>query len=240
MKPWQRILKILNQVDLVLEVVDARAPEKTHSERLEKIVNTKGKGWVVVINKIDLISEDKLHDLKKNFKGAMFLSAKKRRGIRFLKQIISQSSNKTKIKVAIVGYPNVGKSQLSNALKGRKVASVASTPGHTKGEQWIRVSEKILLFDTPGVIPKRHTDEELAVRGALNVDNTADPEKVAVRILGMISREDIEKKYGFYNEDAHELLRMIAQKSGKLLRGGEPDINNVSKKVIRDWYKRTE
>jgi ribosome biogenesis GTPase A len=92
-----------------------------------------------------------------------FVSCTKHRGIKNLRDKIKQMSKSVKknennkfdrIQVGIIGYPNTGKSSITNSLIGRMSASVGAEAGHTKGIQKLRMTKDILILDSPGVIPK--------------------------------------------------------------------------------------
>lgn len=236
------IRKIINRVDVVLEVLDIRDPHGTRSKEIEDYVRRKKKVLLLVLNKCDLVAKESAEKIKRDLSGiapAVFISATKKYGTKKLRGLVRRHVKKFPVKIAIVGYPNVGKSQLCNALKGKTSAPVAPVPGFTKGEQWIRISKDIMLFDTPGVIPRKESEKSLALKGALDADKVKDPEAGAIEILKYLLEEDEETLFDRYGMvgDPEEMLVAIARKRGKLKKGGEPDTVAAAKIVIREWYR---
>lgn len=234
-----RIRRIVESADLVIEVLDARDPFGTKNSELEKFVRRSGKRLLIVVNKADLAKNSDYTESSK----ACVISSKDRRSAAILKEFIKSNLPKTPARIAVVGYPNVGKSTIINLLKGRRSASVAPLPGHTKGVQWIRVDEDILLLDSPGIVPSYEKDEiSIALKGAIEADQIKNPEYVAHKILEIILSEaprSIEKFYDIKlnSKDPQKILGLIAIRRGRLLRGKEPDTLAAAKTIIRDRYK---
>ncbi|MBI4167553.1 MAG: 50S ribosome-binding GTPase [Candidatus Aenigmarchaeota archaeon] len=234
-----RIRRIIESADLVIEVLDARDPFGTKNTEVEKLVKMSRKRLLTVVNKVDLVKSVDYPESSKT----CIISSKNRRSAAILKDFIKANLPKTPARVAIVGYPNVGKSTIINLLKGRKSASVAPIPGHTKGVQWVRVDEDILLLDSPGIVPSYEKDViSIAIKGAIEADQIKNPERVAHSILEKILSENpgaLEKFYDIKlaSEDPQEILVTIAVRRGRLLKRSEPDTLSAAKTVIRDRYK---
>ncbi|MBI1971833.1 MAG: 50S ribosome-binding GTPase [Candidatus Aenigmarchaeota archaeon] len=234
-----RIRRIIESADLVVEILDARDAWGTRNSELEKLVKGRGKRLLTVVNKADLVKSVDYPESSK----ICVISSKNRGSAAILKEFIRSNLPKKPARVAIVGYPNVGKSTIINLLKGRRSASVAPIPGHTKGVQWVRIDEDILLLDSPGVVPSYERDEiSIALKGAIEADQIKNPEYVAHKILEKVMRENpaaIEKTYDIKlaSNDPQEVLSLIATRRGRLLKRNEPDTLNAAKTVIRDRYK---
>ncbi len=234
------VRKIVSKSDLVVEILDARDPFGTRNTELERLVSKYGKALAVVVNKADLVrNTDSI-----KIRGACILSSRNMGSAKILKKFLLEKLPRKPARVAIVGYPNVGKSTIINMLKGRRSASVAPIPGHTRGMQWIRIDEDMLLLDSPGIIPSYEKDETLlAEKGAIEADHLKDPEHAAQTIIGTMMRNDpyvLEKFYDIeisVSDSPQEVLERIAIRRGRLLKGSVPDILSVSKSVIRDRYK---
>ncbi|MFC1455143.1 GTPase, partial [Candidatus Undinarchaeota archaeon] len=233
---------LIRKADVIIEVIDARNPEGTRSKDIEKRIKNYGKRFVIAINKCDLISKEESERIKKKLARigpTVFTSATKKLGTSKLREAIRTTAPKLPAKVAMVGYPNVGKSQLSNALKGKSAARVSPVPGHTRSQQWISVSKNIRLYDTPGVIPRWESEESLVMKFAVDPDKMKFPEKAAADILKYLMRKDEEivfSRYGVVGSP-EEVLVEIAKRRGKLLKGGIPDTITAAKIVIREWNK---
>ncbi len=232
-----RIKRIIESADIVVEILDARDPIGTSNNELEMLTTRMDKKLLVVINKSDLA------DAGEMFPHACVISSKDRKSAGKLLDFTKSKLEKKPARVAIVGYPNVGKSTIINMLKGKRSASVAPIPGHTKGVQWVRVDEDILLLDSPGIVPSYEKDEiSIAMKGAIEADQIKNPEHVAYIILESIIKKNqstIKKFYDITSEskDPQEILISIAKRRGRLLKGREPDTLSAAKTVIRDRYK---
>jgi len=221
-KQWKEIFsKIINETDLIFEVLDARNPIGTRIYMLEDFVkkNTNKKLYLI-LNKIDLIPNNVLQQwiqyFKKNTKFDLFyVSASTNRGlIYFRKQLNRLFSKETN--AIIVGYPNTGKSSLISALtKGKKKVGISSTAGFTRGVIAYRITPKILLFDTPGVIPLSDDDEcELALKDAINPEKVKNKELVIYKIITLyVSPNKILEDFDINEEFIkNHLERGIAEK----------------------------
>ena len=239
-KPYRSIVRrVIGKVDIVLEVLDARFPAETRSEELEEYAKGMGKVVILVLNKCDMVPKVAVERVKKELAAhfpCVFVSSTKKLGTKKLRDLIRREAPHLPTKVGIIGYPNVGKSQLSNALKGKGSAAVAPVPGYTKGVQWLRVSKNILLYDTPGVIGRRETERELVLKGAIEADACKDQVGCAEAILRRAGRDAVEERYGV-SWAGGTLLEKIARRRGKLLKGGVADERAAAVIVIRDWYK---
>jgi ribosome biogenesis GTPase A len=241
---WKIVDDVIDQVDLVLEICDARLPDLTRNKRIEYLTKKKGKKLLIVFNKVDLVDEKSLNELrnvmKENF---VFVSCKKRFGFARLRKMINSFKGQRKeIRVGVVGYPNTGKSSIINALVGRRKALTSSIAGFTKGVQWITDHKGLLLYDTPGVIPIDEKDElRKAIISAVSPQNIKDVDMVAQKIIEMLlpKKDVIERLYGIrIGEDNPEMIiEMIGEKRNYFKKGGSVDINRTCVKIINDWQK---
>lgn len=155
---------------------------------------------------------------------------------------------KADIVIGVVGYPNVGKSSVINALCFRKKASVSSRAGTTHGVHWLSAAGKnsdIKLIDTPGVLPLKPVDEiNLGLIAAKNPEKLKEPELVAGKIIENFiaagKKEWLEK---FYNlkineknlENPYLILEQISLDKGHLRKGGLADEHRTAMIIIKDW-----
>ena len=236
--------KILQESDLILEVVDARIPFETRNRVVEELVKQKNKDIIIVLNKSDLVPEDFLRQVVEKMKDeypVVVFSAHRNRGINQLLELIKKLAKKKKIiKVGVLGYPNVGKSSLINALKKRKVATTSPKPGMTRGEQLIKLDKNIYLIDTPGIITLEYR-EELALKGAYIPDKLEFPVETALKLIEKIiknRKEAIKKTYRVEpSDDLLETLIRIGEKLNYRIKGGEVDLERTARKVLWDWIK---
>lgn len=273
---WNQIKQIVNESDIVLEVLDARAIEFSTNEQLEKIIAEAKRPRIYILNKADLISNKELEfvvnkfvsERKTDLDSVVYFSSKRRVCARnllvkirqifkkhgkrsgfFVSPILERPYREAKgdIIVGVVGYPNVGKSSVINALSFKRKAKVASKAGTTHGIHWINASDDIKLIDTPGVIPLAKQDEaKLGIIAAKNPEKMKDPEVVAGKIVEMFLREGKRNRFeDFYKFKIKEenldntalILEQLAIEKKHLKKGGLPDDTRTSVVVIKDWQE---
>ena len=159
--------------------------------------------------------------------------------IQLLKQFDILHKDKKNISVGFIGYPNVGKSSVINALKRKNVCKVAPIPGETKVWQYISMTKRIYLIDCPGIVyDAGETETDKVLKSVVRAERIPDPETYIDAILKKTEKKHIYDVYGVREwEDFEDFLKQVAERTGKLLKGGEPDINNVSKSIIMDWQR---
>jgi nuclear GTP-binding protein len=149
-------------------------------------------------------------------------------------------SDRKQISVGFIGYPNTGKSSIINTLRKKKVCTVAPIPGETKIWQYITLMKRIYLIDCPGVVPPSNTDtpEDILLRGVVRVENVENPEQYIPAVLRKTKPQHIERTYQIKGYKDHiEFLELLARKGGRLLHGGEPDVDGVAKMVLNDFLR---
>ncbi len=226
----RRVMRILSESDVVLEVLDARFPDLTRIRSIEDYVRKKGKGLVFVLNKVDLVPKEYAEDWKRILSKeapTVFVSAKNRWGTRILRRTIRSMTDKRPLYVGVVGYPNVGKSSIINVLVGRHAAGVSPRPGFTRGEQLVRLARGIYLIDTPGVVDTK--DETLLLLvGGLDPGKAKNPELAAhILLTNLHAMGEIEAGS----------LEDYAREKGFLLKGGEPDLRRAAVDVLRRFQR---
>lgn len=246
---WKIFDNVIRESDILLEIVDARMPELTRNKRAENEIQRKGKTFILVLNKSDLITEEMKNDFLKNsdLKKVVFVSCKKRADIKALKKMISNLSRKTryydKIRVGVIGYPNTGKSSIINALTGRSAAKTSHIAGLTKGIQWISGKDNLLFLDSPGVIPLDEKDEvEQAMMSVIDPIRLECPDLAAMKIIQLFlgnNKKSLEEFYGvkIETDDELDILLEIGRKRNFLCRGGEIDKVRTALTIIRDWQR---
>ena len=231
-KALDRVIRVINQSDVLIEILDARFPHK--SARLKKIIRRKGKEHFYILNKIDLIGTQAGANLARKL-DAMPFSAKLRYGKRKLIARLEALASGP-IKIGILGKPNVGKSSIINVLRGKKSAPTSSTPGYTKGEQWIKITPNILLVDSPGIITWHEEEDELILQDSLDIDKAEDPISTALKLFDRNPK--VLKKLGLTKE-GEDALNEFALKTGKLKKGGLPNTGEAAKMIVRKWQRGT-
>ena len=160
--------------------------------------------------------------------------------IQLLRQFSSLHSDRKQISVGFIGYPNTGKSSIINTLRKKKVCTVAPIPGETKIWQYITLMKRIYLIDCPGVVPPSSSDtpQDILLRGVVRVENVENPEQYIPAVLEKTKPKHIERTYALKGYTNHiEFLEILARKAGRLLHGGEPDVDGVAKMVLNDFLR---
>jgi ribosome biogenesis GTPase A len=275
---WTTIEQIVRESDIVLEILDARAVDLSRNEQLEKIIAKIGRPRIYVLNKCDLVNRkdlekamDKImHERDIPSEYVVFFSNRQKRTIRNLlakirqvfakhgkrpnydenRPIIEKPYREAKgdIVIGVVGYPNVGKSSVINAISFKHKAKVSSKAGTTHGVHWITANDEIKLIDSPGVIPLGTYVEEsrLGLIAAKNPEKLKDPEAVAVKIIELfVTQNKLDKIEKFYNFKISEevknennaclILEALAIAKNHLKKGGVPDDTRTSYNLIKDW-----
>jgi ribosome biogenesis GTPase A len=234
---WKHVKRVIDESDILIEVLDARFIQASRNIELEEKINRSKKQLLYVINKSDLVNPALLGDVKRSLKPAVFISSKDKLGTTILKKKILQISHGKEVTVGVVGYPNVGKSSLINALSGRGAARTSAKSGFTLGSQKIKVDNKIMILDTPGVFPYKEKEEfRLGKIGAIDADQLKDPESVALQLLEE-EKKSFQNHYQLTKNDPEEMLEEIAMKLGKLLKGGKPNLELASRALLKDWQR---
>jgi nuclear GTP-binding protein len=160
--------------------------------------------------------------------------------IDLLRQFSILHKDRKQISVGLIGYPNVGKSSIINALRGKAVTKVAPIPGETKVWQYVTLMKRIYLIDCPGIVPpnQHDTPQDLLLRGVVRVENVEHPEQYIPAVLKKVKTHHMERTYELSGWKDHiEFLELMARKAGRLLKGGEPDVDGVAKMVLNDFMR---
>lgn len=174
-KAKTEIKKELKQVDIIIELLDARAPISTKTSFANEILNNKK--YLLILNKSDL-SDEKQNEYYLNYyrdKGlrTILLQSNKndisniiRKNIEMLCQdIIDKQQGKGIkdyiLKALLIGYPNVGKSTFINSYKKQKTQETKNLPGVTKKNQWVKITDNIYLLDTPGITETKFNNDTI-------------------------------------------------------------------------------
>lgn len=240
---WPVVKKVVYESDIILLILDARMPELSRNKALERILEINNKEFIVVFNKIDLVSEEYLNKVRDENKQAFFVSGTNNIGISRLKTAIMILAKRKGIeypRIGVVGYPNVGKSAIINAIAKRARTKISKHAGTTKGIQWVKAGS-LYILDSPGVIPFEDRETLLGVIGAKDPEKIKNVYKVAVEIVRMLfnyNRKILEDEYKIeIGEDYWDVFEQIGKKRGFLLKGGVIDENRTSMQIVRDWQR---
>ena len=264
-KARREIKEHLKEVDIVIEIIDARCPLSSINFLNEEIKNKKR---LIVVNKVDLadkeelkkLSKNKIKEIIKDFDGEIiFLDSRNNninkdvdKKINILTRDIVERNKKrgivnTVLKAMVVGMPNVGKSTFINSYIKKKVNKVENTPGVTKKLQWAKISDKMLLLDTPGVTVKKFENNDvginLALVGSIN-DDIIEKQDLAYEFINktykkyynlIIKRYKLDKAN--YDSSALEIMDEIAEKNLAFKKGGGINYDKVANLIINDFRK---
>jgi len=247
---WGELYKVIDSSDVIIQVLDARDPMGTRCKQVETYLKKEKahKHLFFVLNKVDLvptwITQRWVKTLSAEYPTMAFRSSLthpfgKGSLINLLRQFGKLHSDKQQISVGFIGYPNVGKSSVINTLRSKKVCKVAPLAGETKVWQYITLMKRIFLIDCPGVVfPTGETDEEKVLKGVVQVEKLKTPEDFIPAVLERVKREYICRMYKLTSwTDPNDFIDQVSRRTGKLLKGGEPDTNAVSKMILNDWQR---
>jgi nuclear GTP-binding protein len=161
-------------------------------------------------------------------------------GVGDLINLLNRYAGGTSLVAGVIGPPNSGKSSLINSLSRRAAAGVAATPGFTRSMQEIEVTSRIRILDCPGVVPGAGSDitPSMVLRNAIKIELLEDPVTPVAFIVDRVPKEQLVGAYGIGSfADAEDFLAQLARRRGRLLKGGEPDVEGVARAVLSDWNR---
>ena len=268
-KTRKQITDDLKLVDVIIEILDARIPLSSQNPDIKQITQNKKK--VIVLNKCDLSDENENkkwmeYFIKQGYK-VVLVDSNTGKGINEvikqtqlimadeLKKFAEKGRIGKKIKVMIVGIPNVGKSSFINRITKKTSAEVGNKPGVTKQKQWIRINDDIELMDTPGVLWPKFQNEEVALNLAFTgtiKDDILEITEIAYSLTkfllknyknNLLQRYGLDEKIINYileqdqeeNQNIYEIMQLIGKRRGAIISGGNIDDEKTSKIILDDF-----
>lgn len=263
-KAMREIKGDLKLIDIVLIILDARAPYASLNKEVYELV--KDKTIIMVFNKADLANITALKNAEAKYKkeGCYVVSTNSitGEGINDLISLIKKLGEKIKYenktnkqykemkhvyRALVVGVPNVGKSSIINKMSGRKSAEVGNKPGITKKRQWLKVGDSIEIMDTPGLLSKSLKEEgageKLAILGNIK-EEILDVEILAHTLINILLSNDWYRAMFMdrYKLDSSidqmvefQILDEIGRKRGCLLKGDIVDSTKAAKILLEDY-----
>lgn len=249
-KARKEIRQIMPQMDLIIEVLDARIPFSSANPLVPALRGDKP--VIKVLNKRDLADPERTAEWQQwleQEKGTRALTLthnQRQEALSILDlagQITPEGIRDTRaLRIMILGIPNVGKSTLINTLAGRSAARTGNEPAVTRAQQTIKLPDNILLYDTPGFLWPRLSPEacgyRLAVTGAIRsaVLDFEDVALFAADFLLQAYPERVCERYriGQRPRDGLALMDAIAASRGFFARGGIPDLHKVSEVLLNE------
>lgn len=232
-RAMRKMAEYLKLVDLVIEVIDARAPRSDANPMLDALIGDRAR--LTILNRDDLAepatTKRWLEDFQARGREAIAAEGRQQQSVGKIRSVVSALAAKRKgmTRAIIVGLPNSGKSAIINGLLKRAAAKTEDRAGVTRQLQWFRLGPTIELMDTPGIlVPKIDTPEsqwKLAMIGAVPRERY-DPEEVAVNFHRFL---ELQSKGRTSVPD----LETFAKSGGFVRRGGEVDYHNAAQSYIR-------
>ncbi|MCI5677470.1 MAG: ribosome biogenesis GTPase YlqF [Candidatus Faecisoma sp.] len=252
-KTKRQLIEQNNLIDVYYEVIDARMPYSSKIKNVDDIIKNKPK--ILILTKYDLCDTKEtnkwINYYKQNGYNVIALNLESNNSLKplidltlkvaepIIKKREEKSMKMRKIRVAILGIPNVGKSTLINRLVGRKAVNVGNKPGVTKQLNWIRINEQLELLDTPGILwPKLEENTvalNLASLSAIKEDILPlyDVCNHIIDVLSKYYKEQLKERYNI-DEIDDDIYTLIGKKRGCLIKGGEIDYDKVVNVIMND------
>lgn len=246
----------LKLIDVVVELVDARAPISTRNPDFDKLFANKLR--VVLLNKSDLADKNATQQWINHFRDhgiyaeefVAINSGKRKAAAAMIERAAEEKVRKMRekgvmktVRAMIVGIPNVGKSTLINTLAGSQRAQVGDRPGVTKGKQWVKITPYLEVMDTPGMLWPKFEDQTVAKRiayiGSVR-DEILDQEEIAAELLTellAVVPEKVTERYKQVHSDdtAAAVLYNVCRSRGFVISGGEYDTERAAKVVLDEF-----
>ena len=245
-------------IDLIIELVDARAPLSSRNPDIDEL--GRGKARLILLNKADLASEEWNRIWADWFRKRGFyvvkLDSRSRTGMKEIQNVIKEACREKierdrkrgilnrPVRAMVAGIPNVGKSTFINSFAGKACTKTGNRPGVTKGAQWIRLNRQTELLDTPGILWPRFDDQEVGVRlamlGSVN-DEILNLQELAGRLGSFLTKyypSAMEERYKTTfpeGTDIHGILMKVAEARSCLQKGGEPDLSRAASFLLDDF-----
>ena len=248
----------LKIIDAVICVLDARAPFSCINPELEKLFQNKK--IIYCLNKIDMadkfVTDEWIKYFRSKNKVALAIDATKSACKNLLLSAINEATKEkqekqkakgivSKIRVAIVGVPNTGKSTLLNTLAGNYVSKTGNIAGVTRSSAWIKLKNNIELMDNAGTLYPKLSNKfvamNLAFLGSIN-DVVVDSDELAGLMIERLQKIASQKFFERYEIDntltnVDEIINAIGKKRGFLLKGDKVDYDRTCLAIIDDFRK---
>ena len=252
-KAERQLKEMLNLVDVVIEVRDARIPLSSSYTNIKKLLGEKPR--LLLLNKADLVDKEELklwvHYLKESTqcpviitdaKGAKDLALVVKNAVDLaepkIQALMAKGLLRRAARAMVVGMPNVGKSSVINKLTKSSKTKIGAKAGVTRQQQWVRINPKLDLLDTPGIIPTKQDDQLQAAKLAFVSsvsENAYSPEPVAQALLDMLA----ESKYAIQVQEYYKVetltLDVIAKERNWILKAESPDTERTARYVLKDF-----
>lgn len=244
--------------DVILYVLDSRAPNSTINPEFKKIIGNKP--VIFIFNKVDYVNESNLQKFYKNFNGEnikyVALDSTKPNSYKLIINKINElmikkiERNKLKginipLRAIVIGVPNVGKSTLINNFAGKNKAEVGNRPGVTKSTKWVKIENNIELLDTPGTLWPNLDNEKIALHLAY-IGSIKDEVLILtdlcyefIKEIAPIYPESFKDRYNVdvINKEPILIYEEICLSRGYIMKNREIDYERGAKSILDDYRK---
>lgn len=254
-KARREIADKLKLIDIVIEVMDARAPSATQNHDFDSLFGTKKRMYI--LNKADMANESVTKQWAEYYNSlgitTISFSAVNGNPSALLKAIqncadeiykkYEKKGMKKTVRAIICGIPNVGKSAILNKLSGTKKLKVGNMPGVTRGLSWVKLNPYLELMDSPGMLPPKIENERdgaiIAAIGSIRRD-ILDEESLALYLINMLNEiapEQFKERYKLKNDetDPVKILEEICFNRGFMIMKGEPDYDRAIQTLFEEF-----
>ena len=251
-KAERKLKEQLSLVDAVIEVIDARLPYSSSYGNITRLLGEKPR--LILLNKSDLADKSKLKEWIKiiekesgfpvmltDAKNSKDLASISKKAVELseprIQALMAKGLLRRPARVMVVGMPNVGKSSVINKLTKSSKTKTGAKAGVTRQQQWVRINPQLELLDTPGIIPMKQDNQEVARKLAFVnsiSENAYSSELVANELLSFLEEKYPQEVKDYYKVE-NITLEDIATSRNWIISGGKPDIDRTSVYVLRDF-----
>lgn len=258
-KTRRQMQEDLKLIDVVVEVIDARAPASSRNPDFDALFA--GRPRIVVMNKADLADPNVTRAWKAWYAarkqevieanslkgtGTAQIPSAARAAVADKLEYDAARGRQRPVRLMVVGIPNAGKSSVINRLCGRASAKTGDRPGVTRGKQWVRLKNGLELLDTPGILWPKFDDERTALHlayiGSIK-DEIMDVETLCCHLLEFLRdryQNELAARYkleevALSGMEGYEILEAVAKKRGFVVSGGELDTLRAANVVLDEF-----
>lgn len=250
-KATKAMREALPDVDLFIELLDCRLPYSSQNPMIAELAADKP--CIKILSKADLADDAVTTQWQAYFERSASVKTlrstaqdtdKAEKLIALVDKLVPQpSKSRSQVFAMVLGIPNVGKSTLINTVAERKVAKTGNEPAITKGLQRIKIHERLMFVDTPGILwPKIENPQSgyrLAASGAIR-DTAIEIDEIAAYLCGYLLEQypdHVRERFQLTHlpETEFELLEHIGALRGCLRAGGRVDVVKASSIIVNEF-----